>query len=444
MREKLILVLDDDPTGIQTVHGLSVYMRWSVGLLRQIFEHDRLAYIQTNSRSLTEAEAVDITRDVMQLAVEAHRATGRDFAVISRSDSSLRGHFPAEPNAIRSAWESAGLPPIDGVIVCPFLPEAGRVTIDNHHYIRQPDGKLLPVAETEFARDAVFGYHHSDLTKYIEEKTGGAIPAGQVVSIPLEWLEQADLSAIRNRLLSVSGFTPVVINATDYRHLHTFVQVLREVEQAGKRFVFRTAASFVKVYGGITDRPLLSHADLMPYLSEGSVLTVAGSHTLNTTRQLNALTASARLTVVELDVPTLMVDEEEAERIVLEAVERCETAMKQGQHPLLMTSRQRISVADAEGNLAISQRISGTLSSIVRRLSVRPRAIIAKGGITSSDIAVQGLAMQKAFVLGQVRPTIPVVLTQEESRFPGLPYVIFPGNTGQEDDLLTIWNLLQS
>ena len=75
---------------------------------------------------------------------------------------------------------------------------------------------------------------------------------------------------------------------------------------------------------------------------------------------------------------------------------------------------------------------------MIGKLSVRPSFIVAKGGITSSDVGVKALRVRKALVKGQIRPGIPVWQTGEESTFPGLPYVIFPGNVGAEDDLYRI------
>ena len=75
---------------------------------------------------------------------------------------------------------------------------------------------------------------------------------------------------------------------------------------------------------------------------------------------------------------------------------------------------------------------------MIGKLPVRPSFIVAKGGITSSDVGVKALRVRKALVKGQIRPGIPVWQTGEESTFPGLPYVIFPGNVGAEDDLYRI------
>ena len=80
----------------------------------------------------------------------------------------------------------------------------------------------------------------------------------------------------------------------------------------------------------------------------------------------------------------------------------------------------------------------------MRRLTVVPRFIIAKGGITSSDVATDGLDVRRAWVLGQILPGVPVWRLNEESRFPGLPYVVFPGNVGTDDSLARAIEILRT
>ena len=56
----------------------------------------------------------------------------------------------------------------------------------------------------------------------------------------------------------------------------------------------------------------------------------------------------------------------------------------------------------------------------------------AKGGITFSGIGTKALKVRRALVMGQIRPGIPVWQTGAESRFPGISYVIFPDNVGED------------
>jgi uncharacterized protein YgbK (DUF1537 family) len=238
----------------------------------------------------------------------------------------------------------------------------------------------------------------------------------------------------------------MIVNCTSYNELKHVTVALKRAERAGKRFLFRSAASLVKIYGYISRQPLLQVEDILGETEQtsGAVLTVAGSYTRKTTAQLSRLLPEKEAVPIELKVEALLRRESREEEIN-RAVEALEQSMKAGRHPILYTSRQlvRSQKQEAEENLQIGHTVSDSLVQIVQRLSIRPKALIVKGGITSSDIAVKGLGMEKALILGQVRPRIPVVRAGEESRFPGLAYVIFPGNTGTEEDLLEVWKMLK-
>ena len=66
----------------------------------------------------------------------------------------------------------------------------------------------------------------------------------------------------------------------------------------------------------------------------------------------------------------------------------------------------------------------------LERVTFRPRFVIAKGGITSSDVAARVLRVRRGMVVGQIIPGVPLWRLGEESRWPGLIYVSFPGNLG--------------
>ena len=125
-----------------------------------------------------------------------------------------------------------------------------------------------------------------------------------------------------------------------------------------------------------------------------------------------------------------------------EIVRRAEENISRGVTTTIYTSRKVLDVGDAEKNLRLSVKISDALTSIVRKLNVRPKFLIAKGGITSADTGTKGLAVRKAVVAGQVAPGVPVWKIGDESKFPGMSYIIFPGNVGAVDTLRKIVELL--
>jgi uncharacterized protein YgbK (DUF1537 family) len=431
---KKLVALDDDPTGVQTVHGIAVLARWSVDdLAAELARPEPAFFILTNSRSLPEAEAVSLNREIVGNLVEASRQTGVEFAVASRSDSTLRGHFPAETDAIAET-----LGGVDGVVLCPAFFEGGRVTIDDVHAVRDGD-KLIPAAETEFARDATFGYTHSNLRDWVEEKTGGRVSVDDVVSLSLTAIREGGADKVAEILAGVEGGQSVVVNAEGYDDLETVVAGLVRAEAAGKRFVYRTGASFVRARAGITARPLLSREELFggnapPWIPG---LVVVGSHVQRSSQQLARLLELPRTMGIEVQVPALLGDEVSARREITRVMRDTETALRAGITPVVSTSRT-VSLATDGDQLAVSRAVSAALVAIVGGLEGRPGFIIGKGGITSSDLGTKALGARRAIVLGQVRPGVPVWRLGDETRFPGLPYVVFPGNVGGPETLAEI------
>lgn len=424
-----LVILDDDPTGTQTVYDVPVLTEWSVeALMRELREPEDAFYILTNSRSLTREAAFQLNREIaIHLRMAAER-TRRVIEVISRSDSTLRGHFPAEINAL---MEGLLLSP-DGILIIPAFFEAGRYTIHDTHYVA--DGEhLIPAAETEFARDSYFGYHNSDLRGWLMEKTGRALTHDEVVSISIDDIRQGGIAAVETVLLGATGGQFIIVNAAAYSDLEIFVLALVHAMRAGKRYLARTAASYVRARMALSPRPLLTRADIIRGVENTSRggLIVAGSYIGKSTRQIEAALALPNVAGVELRAEQLLSDAGRVEAIegALELIS-CHLAVNRD--TLLYTSRTLITGRTQEETLHIGQRISAALIEVVRRLAVRPCWLIAKGGITSSDIATKALGVRRAWVLGQLLPGISVWKLGHEARWKELPYIIFPGNVGDD------------
>ena len=431
-----LVVLDDDPTGVQTVHDLSVYTDWSEESIRAGFaEENRAFYILTNSRGMTVAETTAAHRAIGERVAKIARETGKPYLLMSRSDSTLRGHYPLETALLREESEKAGFA-VDGEVLCPFFPEGGRFTMGNIHYIRQGE-TLIPAAETEFAKDKTFGYHHSDLPSYIEEKTGGAYPASSVTCISLEDLRALRLEKITEALMAVHDFGKVAVNAVSYTDVKVFAAALYRALRAGKRFLFRTAAGLVKIMAGVSDQPLLTKAQLIPEPTSLGGLIVVGSHTHKTTAQLEELLTLPETVAIPFNSDAVLDGDEALAAEVARCVAIEEDLILSGKTAVCYTSRTLLSLPDdtPEAALVRSVKISDSVQKLVADLSVRPAFVIAKGGITSSDVGTKALAVKRADVLGQIQPGIPVWRCGTESKFPGISYVIFPGNVGEADTL---------
>ena len=433
---KKIVVLDDDPTGVQTVHDISVYTNWSEDSIRKGFaEENKLFYILTNSRGFTAAQTEIAHREIAKAVDAVSKETGKEYIFISRSDSTLRGHYPLETIILKEEYEKNTGNKIDGEILCPFFKEGGRYTIDDVHYVRYGD-TLVPAAETEFAKDKTFGYTVSDLKEYVEEKTGGVYKKENVTAISLKDIRALAFDKIEEQLMAVEDFNKIVVNAIDYVDVKIFCVALYRAMAKGKTFMFRTAAAIVKVMGGVSDQPLLTREQMVVKETDSGGVIVIGSHTEKTTRQMEMLKEIPDIAFVELNA-RLVRDEAAFAR----EVERClaleEEYISSGRTVCVYTTRTLITAdtGDKEDDLRLAVRISDAVQSLVGRLSIVPSFVIAKGGITSSDVGTKALAVQRANVLGQIKPGIPVWQTGDESKFPQTPYVIFPGNVGEDSTL---------
>lgn len=433
---KKIVVLDDDPTGVQTVHDISVYTNWSEDSIRKGFaEENKLFYILTNSRGFTAAQTKIAHREIAKAVDAVSKETGKEYIFISRSDSTLRGHYPLETIILKEEYEKNTGNKIDGEILCPFFKEGGRYTIDDVHYVRYGD-TLVPAAETEFAKDKTFGYTVSDLKEYVEEKTGGVYKKENVTAISLKDIRALAFDKIEEQLMAVEDFNKIVVNAIDYLDVKIFCVALYRAMAKGKTFMFRTAAAIVKVMGGVSDQPLLTREQMVVKETDNGGVIVIGSHTEKTTRQMEMLKEIPDIVFVELNA-RLVRDEAAFAR----EVERClaleEEYISSGRTVCVYTTRTLITAdtGDKEDDLRLAVRISDAVQSLVGRLSIVPSFVIAKGGITSSDVGTKALAVQRANALGQIKPGIPVWQTGDESKFPQTPYVIFPGNVGEDSTL---------
>ena len=394
-----MVVLDDDPTGIQTVHGCLLITQWDEESIRLGFSDSQpFFYILTNTRAMTRDEAARVTREAMEAVIKVNEDYGYRLIIVSRSDSCLRGHFPLETDVMRQCLESHGYAVADKTLFCPAFIEAGRVTIDGVHYLKEEDGHLIPVSETEFARDNVFGYHTSVLTEYIKEK--GANPDDYEI-----------------------------VNAQSYDELQAAAQRI-----CSQGSIIRSSSSLPKAISGIPDIPLLDKRILSPQANTPPIF-VIGSHVQKTTRQLECLLQAEGTCGIEVDVQRILDD---ADALMLETIDVIKQVVDNYLTPVLYTSRQEIRLTDADQRQHLGQQVSDFLVACVRRLPFTPSYLVGKGGITSHDILTKGLGIKSARVLGQIVNSVPCVMTPS-----GFPYIIFPGNVGNENSLREVYMKLK-
>lgn len=433
--EHKIVVLDDDPTGTQTVHDVSVYTRWDKQSVDQaLAAPGRAFYILTNNRARTAAEAEQVCCEIGETLATVSKEQNRSCIVICRGDSTLRGHYPLETQTLRHIFEKSGAR-IDGEILFPFFQEGGRFTLRGTHYVQQGP-TLVPASDTEFAKDRTFGYSSSFLPQYIEEKTAGECPARRVLHIPRELLFEDKIDLLQAQLGSCTDYRHVCVDAWEYADVAAFAVAFYRALAQGKRFLIQSAASLVKVLAGIEDKPLLLREEMTKSPPGGGVV-IVGSHTKKTTRQLERLLTLKNVVPVPFRAFAAVEGTQELDREVKRCVALQEQILGQGRTVVCYTEREEIPAEGLSREDALRQSvcIGEGVQRLVAQLNTAPSFIIAKGGITSSDIATKALGIDHAEVLGQILPGVSVWRTPPGSRFPGIPYVVFPGNVGDEDAL---------
>ncbi len=433
MKYTKIIVLDDDPTGSQTVHSCLLLTRWDVATLREaMLDPAPLFFVLTNTRGMDANRAADITREVCQninqvlgdLKQEEHIVNP---ILVSRSDSTLRGHYPVETDVIAEE-----LGPFDAHFLVPAFFEGGRITRDSIHYL-VVDGKEIPVHETEFANDSVFSYTHSYLPDYVEEKTSGRIKADQV--------ERFLLSDVRgnskNRLLNLKNNVCCAVDCETQDDLNNFALQLTEATKQGKRFLFRSGASLLTSLANLPPQPVAADA-MSNYVRNGKAgAVIVGSHVKKTTQQLEQLLKQDDVVALEVDVQRIPT---ERDSLLEDILKRAEEAHAKNLTPVVYTSRVEKVFTDQQTRLAFGEQVSEFLMDVVRNLPETLGYLISKGGITSNDVLSSGLSLRTSRVVGQILPGCSVVCCPDNHpRYPDMPVVIFPGNVGDEHALATAY-----
>ena len=432
-----IIVLDDDPTGSQTVHSCLLLMKWDVSTLRLgLADESPIFFVLTNTRALTPEKALATTREVCQNLKQAIVAENiQDFLIVSRSDSTLRGHYPIETDAIAEE-----LGPFDAHFLTPAFFEGGRFTRDSVHYL-MVEGAPVPVHETEFAKDSVFGYSHSDLPHYVEEKTKGRIKADAVERFLLADIRSGTL----DRLMQLHDNQCVAVDSETQADMNQFAADVLTAASQGKRFLFRSAASLLTALAALPPQPVAPEA-MATYTRDGKPgAVIVGSHVKKTTEQLEDLLKAEGIEAIEVDVVHLL-EESETQRAELlqHILDQAQAAHAQGKTPVIYTSRQELTFDDIQTRLDFGVAVSTLLMDVVKGLPPEIGFLISKGGITSNDVLSTGLALQSARLLGQILPGVSIVRTPEDHpQFPHLPVVLFPGNVGDRSALAEVYHRLK-
>lgn len=435
-----IVVFDDDPTGCQSVSAGVVVtspavqeLRWGLEAAAQR-QGPMFLWTNTRGRDLKAAQRVTFQFGVRVFEALHNRPSAAEL--ISRGDSTLRGHTVDEVRALTRARQHVFGAGYDAILFAPQYFEAGRWTSGDIHWA-SVDGRPVPVGDTEFARDATFGFRSSNLREYVVEKSAPQVTLSEVGTISLHDIRDGGPYGVRQKLASATNGRWVVVNAESYSDLLTVVEGVRLAQNDGQSLLYRGGPSLVTALAGPQERPGLTSGVLDQMLDRRRWgLVVVGSHVSLTNRQVSELRRSGRLRVVEVD-PVALLDASSGAVYAARVSEEVVTGLQRAT-VLCVTGRSVLSAGGGAKDLALSRKISIALSGVIRQ-AVRgePAWVLAKGGITSYDIAVHGLGLKRASIVGDLFPGLVCVLRVEKGTVMrrSIPYVVFPGNAGGEESL---------
>ncbi|MEM1427697.1 MAG: four-carbon acid sugar kinase family protein, partial [Cyanobacteria bacterium P01_H01_bin.130] len=355
------------PTGSQTVHSCPLLLRWDLETLRQgLQEPSPILFILTNTRSLPPAQAEAVTREVCRHLKQALATLDNpDILLVSRSDSTLRGHYPLESDTIAEE-----LGPFDAQFLVPAFVEGGRITRHSTHLVVTvitPNGdrpvpvpETIPVHKTEFARDPAFPFHHSFLPAYVEEKTQGKIRAEQVDRIQLQDL-RGDRPQLIQRLLDYRNNQIVAVDGETQQDLDTFASALKAT--SGKKYLFRSAASLLTSLAALPPQAIAPEAMGQYRRSDRPGIIIIGSHVQTTTDQLNHLLEQPE--AIALEIPIAQLSDTTLPHHIDTLQHQLHHHWHQGNTPVLYTSRTFYPNIPAA---LITQLVTQLISALVQTL----------------------------------------------------------------------------
>lgn len=402
------IVLDDDPTGTQSVTDATVLLASDADAIAEVLTTADAVYVQTNSRALSEADAVDFVTRVRADGLAAAQRLGEDVRFVLRGDSTLRGHVFAETEVFLES---------DSIIVfVPAFPEGGRTTSGGIHYVNV-DGRNVPAHASEYAADPVFPFATGVLVDYVHEKSGRA-----AISVPITTVRAGNLLSVLHDATAGSVVVPDAETPEDIRAIADAVDL---AIAGGKSIVVRSASPLAAELAGVPSSGLL--ATPLAH-GVGAVLLVCGSHTAGATLQLDR--------VVEHFGAPAIVDTEHAlqDPAAQGRAAAAEAAAALADRPLAFVTSARERAAE-HNTLEHGEKVMSALTSAVRELLPSVSVVVSKGGITSAEVAATGIGATRAHVLGQILPGVSAwELEAHDGR--RLLYIVVPGNVGGPTTLI--------
>ncbi len=433
-REKLSLVaLCDEPAVTQTLHDVGVLTRWDAPtVVQELSRQVPLFAVLTDSGGRTDDQAVKIVRQIGANILRAARPINQDFEVISCGGQALSSRIPGELSALAEALELK-----DAVtVIIPFCRESGTYAVGDVLY-RSQSAQL-----TSARADPSAGQAACDLRRWLKENGGSCWSARRVESLTIHEIRTLGPDEVAGHLADCPPGGLCLVNAADHRDLEVVALAMLKARRQGRRLLCRSAPSFLRVRAGLPVRPLLTAAEVAaPFALAGLLL--IGSCTARTAEQLCELLDKTSVSAIELRAERAL-SPRRRDREIVRIGRLANRAIYNGRDTVVYTTSKPIAAEDPESHRQITGLISQALVEVVRSVIYRPRYILAKGSSTSSDIATRALNVTRAEVLGRILPGVPVWRTGPQSKFPGLSYITFPGNTGPVDGISRIVQDLKS
>jgi uncharacterized protein YgbK (DUF1537 family) len=413
------VVLDDDPTGTQAASDVTMLLEWDVDTLTAVLRDEGSVYLQTNSRAIDAAQAVALARRIRGAIAEAERRLDERVQVVLRGDSTLRGHVFDEADVFLADGGSS-------VLFVPAFPDGGRVTVDGTHFVHV-DGRRVPVAESEYAQDPVFGYRSSNLVDFVREKG-----RRKAIPVPLAVVRSTGGAAVTQALSSAGHGEFVVPDAENDADIALIHRGLTDAVRGGQDVVVRCASPLAAMCAGRASAGLLPSPLPVP---AGPVLVVCGSHTHGATQQIQAVTGAFGWKHLVLPTEVALADTPAA---IADAVTAAGEALRRDGVVIVASERER---RPEHNTLQHGERVMAALVGTVRALADVVGVVVTKGGITSAEVTLRGLGVTRARVRGQVLPGVSVLdlrVTDDSGGGHDVAQVVVPGNVGGPGTLIDL------
>ena len=445
-----IIIIDDDPTGSQTVNGCNLLLKWDYEtLLKGLKDSSNLLFILANTRSLSKEDVKIRLKEICSALREIMNNSSfaeEDFVLISRGDSTLRGHNFVEPDIINEL-----LGPFDATFYIPAFIEGNRTTVNGNHFVDN-----IPIHKTIFSKDKIFGFNTSNVKELIYEQSNYQLDFNNIENIfikDFEALETNQPSKLFMQIEKLKNNKKVIVDIMDYSQLDKFSSIVRSLLKK-KKFLFRSAASFISSLSNVkrTQKDHIYFSQLRRKNNSDKAmkgLIVVGSYVELTTLQLNKVLEISLCKPIEINVFKLYeffkigdnLNLNSLKKLILNSIRQ---NLIRESIPVLYTSREIISPTDKNDLIQFQLFLSAFIAEIVSAIKNEIGYLISKGGITTNTIISEGLEADSVYLEGQILPGISLVTFNLLKQKGKLPIVTFPGNMGNQMSLVQALEILEN